>query len=152
MEMKPTDAQIIAARFPNASKSTRAANQLPKTQHGTGVVSPAVAAPVNSGGSGGGKAKRTMSAPALNKTEQRWQSCHPEQKPFPMSLRWGKSMRYSPDFLDENPCHRPRLIEVKGAHIYDRDIVRFKGCAAEWGWLFQFEMWMWKDRKWTRIY
>lgn len=109
-------------------------------------------------------AKRGMSAPALNKTEQRWQDAHPSHVPFPMSLRWGSCMSYKPDFFwkegtaivnrsgEVEGDERPILIETKGGHIRDRDIVRFKGCAAEWGWLFDFQMWQWKDRKWTRIY
>ena len=98
---------------------------------------------------------RSMEAPALNKTEQRWQTAHPSHIPFPMSLRWGKCMTYKPDFMERQPIgNRPdaTLIEVKGGHIFDRDIVRFKGCAAEWGWLFEFQMWQWKNRDWKRLY
>ena len=93
-------------------------------------------------------AKRTMTGPALNKTEQRWHDCNPDALPFPLRLRWGNSMHYKPDFL-----MRPSLlIEVKGAHVFSRDIVRFKGCAAEWDWLFRFQMWQWKNGDWTRLY
>ena len=98
---------------------------------------------------------RSMEAPALNKTEQRWQAANPNHKPFPMSLRWGKCMTYKPDFLGAVGLvgsQRPVLVEVKGGHIFDRDIVRFKGCAAEWGWLFAFELWQWKNRDWKRLY
>lgn len=102
------------------------------------------------------KPARGMGAPALNKTEQRWQDAHPSHIPFPMSLRWGKCMSYKPDFMlpdfDIDHAKAGKLIEVKGAHIFDRDIVRFKGCAAEWGWLFEFQMWQWKNGKWTRLY
>ena len=72
-----------------------------------------------------------------------------------MSLRWGKCMTYKPDFMERQPSENGpdvTLIEVKGGHIFDRDIVRFKGCAAEWGWLFEFQMWQWKGSKWTRLY
>ena len=96
-----------------------------------------------------------MEAPALNKTEQRWQTAHPSHIPFPLSLRWGKCMTYKPDFMERQPSENGSdvtLIEVKGGHIFDRDIVRFKGCAAEWGWLFEFQMWQWKGSKWTRLY
>ena len=98
---------------------------------------------------------RSMEAPALNKTEQRWQTANPSHIPFPMSLRWGKCMTYKPDFMGAAGLvgsQRPVLIEVKGGHIFDRDIVRFKGCSAEWGWLFEFQLWQWKDAKWTRLY
>ena len=95
---------------------------------------------------------RSMEAPALNTTEQRWKNANPNHKPFPMSLRWGKCMTYKPDFLGLEAQPKPILIEVKGGHIFDRDIVRFKGCAAEWGWLFEFQLWQWKNAKWTRLY
>lgn len=102
------------------------------------------------------KPARKISAPALNKTEQRWQDAHPAHIAFPMSLRWGKCMTYKPDFLQRSnyfPNALPPVVfEVKGAHIYDRDIVRFKGCAAEWSWLFEFQMWQWKNATWTRLY
>jgi len=63
-------------------------------------------------------------------------------------------MNYKPDFLNRHEMvkGKAKLIEVKGAHIYERDIVRFKGCAAEWGWLFRFEMWQWKEGAWTQLY
>ncbi len=67
---------------------------------------------------------RTMSAPALNKTEQRWHSDHPSHLPFPLRLRWGKCMNYAPDFMGicDEKTGRPILIEVKGGHIFDRGI------------------------------
>jgi hypothetical protein len=43
-----------------------------------------------------------------------------------------------------------KLIEIKGAHIWDRDIVRFKGARAYWP-EFQFEMHQKKNGIWTRI-
>lgn len=100
------------------------------------------------------KAKRTMEAPKLNGTEQRWQAANPAHIPFPLRLRWGKCMNYTPDFMGAAGlvgAQRPVLIEVKGGFIRDRDLVRFKGCAAEWGWLFEFQLWQWKDRKWTQL-
>lgn len=101
------------------------------------------------------KPARPMSAPALNKTEQRWQDAHPSHIAFPLRLRWGKCMNYKPDFMDMikdgKPNLRPRLIEIKGFER-SRDIVRFKGCAAEWSWLFSFELWEWKNKTWARIY
>ena len=101
------------------------------------------------------KKPRSMAPPKLNKTEQRWQGAHPSHIPFPLRLRWGKCMNYTPDFMDTNQplmtFGKPTLIEVKGGHIRDRDLVRFKGCAAEWGWLFRFELWQWKDRNWTQL-
>jgi hypothetical protein len=92
----------------------------------------------------------------MNKTEYnffRWQLRMIDRsmiEPWPLRLRWGGSMHYTPDFglyTDE----KPRLIEVKGAHIRSRDIVRFKGCKAEWSWLFDFEMWQYFQSQWKQI-
>jgi len=76
-----------------------------------------------------------------------------------ITLRWA-DMKYTPDFLvfwDEDVRERdvliPRtkFIEVKGGHIWDRDIVRFKGARAYWP-EFQFEMHQKKQGEWKRIY
>lgn len=42
------------------------------------------------------------------------------------------------------------MIEVKGAHIYERDLVRFKGARADWP-EFSFEMWQWARGEWSKI-
>jgi len=62
-----------------------------------------------------------------------------------ITLRWA-DMRYTPDFVVFKPLTEydrvsteTVLIEVKGAHIWDRDIVRFKGARACWP-EFAFEM------------
>ena len=55
-------------------------------------------------------------------------------------LGWGDCMVYKPDFTALRPDGRIELLEVKGAHIFTRDIVRFKGCRAEWKDFFIFEM------------
>lgn len=94
-----------------------------------------------------------------------------------MALAWGRdcmtglAMRYKCDWLVINqvlpvtavsgpysvtigdtakPWARLTLIEVKGAHIWSRDLVRFKGCRAEWP-MFQFEMHQLVRGTWTRI-
>ncbi len=79
-----------------------------------------------------------------------------------ITLRWA-DMRYTPDFVVfwlSNDKTIPKsaqrivikLIEVKGAHIWDRDIVRFKGARAYWP-EFQFEMWQrTKAKGWQRKY
>jgi hypothetical protein len=67
-------------------------------------------------------------------------------------LKWGGDMHYTGDFIAFLTCSaKPTIYEVKGAHIYDRDLVRFKGCRAEWP-EFAFEMWQWKNKTWTRIH
>lgn len=72
-----------------------------------------------------------------------------------ITLRWA-DMRYTPDFV----CVFPNvlgvtlpllLIEVKGAHIWSRDIVRFKGARAYWA-EFTFEMHQKTKSGWKRKY
>ena len=73
-----------------------------------------------------------------------------------ITLRWA-DMRYTPDFVvfntllafDERLDARLTLIEVKGAHIWSRDIVRFKGARAYWP-EFAFEMWQKTKSGWNR--
>lgn len=92
-----------------------------------------------------------------------------------ISLAWGvdprtgKPMYYTPDFwvLDGTiskesdlsatwnvmpPVEytKVRLIEVKGAHIFAKDLIRFKGCRAEWP-MFAFELHQKKGGEWNRI-
>lgn len=76
-------------------------------------------------------------------------------RPFPMVLHWGMDaaghyMSYSPD-MSYDADGRTVLVEVKGAHVRSRDIVRFKGCRAEWCGMFDFAMWQWANREWRRI-
>jgi len=81
-----------------------------------------------------------------------------------ITLRWA-DMRYTPDFLVfeyaeqwigeqsgriNKPCEI-KLIEVKGAHIWDRDIVRYKGARAYWP-EFAFEMHQKTKQRWKRKY
>jgi hypothetical protein len=81
-----------------------------------------------------------------------------------ITVKWA-GMRYTPDFVvfanvydddvSESEGHAMwkdiiKLIEVKGAHIWDRDIVRFKGAKDYWP-EFAFEMWQktragWKQK------
>ncbi len=82
-----------------------------------------------------------------------------------ITLRWA-DMKYTPDFLvfdttssawlsKDHPeikiIRGIRLIEVKGGHIWDRDIVRFKGARAFYP-EFQFEMWQKKKGEWKRLH
>ena len=68
-----------------------------------------------------------------------------------LTLRWA-DMRYTPDFVVFLPLSQPlKLIEVKGAHIWDRDIVRFKGARAYWP-EFRFEMWQKARGQWRRLH
>lgn len=66
-----------------------------------------------------------------------------------MSLRWGDGMRYTADVVVF--CGKEiTLIEVKGPHIHQKDLIRFKGCKAEWK-EFNFELWQEVKREWKRI-
>lgn len=76
-----------------------------------------------------------------------------------VTLLWGDGMRYTPDWwVTTGLCKLPdgrvyysfKAIEVKGAKIWDRDIVRFKGAKAEWT-EFDFEMWQKKEGRWNRL-
>ncbi len=76
-----------------------------------------------------------------------------------ITLRWA-DMKYTPDFLVTigtdfyiagRQIVRFKLIEVKGGHIWDRDIVRFKGARAYWP-EFTFEMWQKKKGLWTQLH
>jgi hypothetical protein len=87
-----------------------------------------------------------------------------------ITLRWA-DMRYTPDFvvftnvmqmLRQMEVIKPdqfttvewsgiKLIEVKGAHVWDRDIVRFKGARAFWP-EFQFEMHQKVHGEWRRLH
>jgi hypothetical protein len=72
-----------------------------------------------------------------------------------MALKWA-GMRYTPDFVVIKPDvaglnRKFTLIEVKGAHIWSRDIVRFKGCRDYWP-EFKFEMWQKTKGGWKQKY
>jgi len=60
-------------------------------------------------------------------------------------------MRYTPDFVVFRPSQKILFIEVKGAHIWDRDLVRFKGARAYWP-EFDFELHQKRDGVFQRIY
>lgn len=68
-------------------------------------------------------------------------------------LKWGGCMNYLPDFLifGQIGALKPVVAEVKGSHVYDRDLVRFKGCRHEWP-EFQFELHQWKNGTWKRLH
>jgi hypothetical protein len=74
-----------------------------------------------------------------------------------ITLKWA-GMKYTPDFVVfHGSPYAPegwqpmKLIEVKGAHIWSRDIVRFKGARAFWP-EFQFEMHQKTKTGWKRKY
>jgi hypothetical protein len=90
-----------------------------------------------------------------------------DYRPFGIRLEWGcdpqtgKPMVYSPDFTV-----RPRptfedsehlwdrlpltLVEVKGGFIRPQDLIRWKGCRAEWP-MFRFELHQKTKEGWRRV-
>lgn len=87
-----------------------------------------------------------------------------EVRPFGIRLAWGmdpetgKQMIYTPDFyvlmaeFRQNPyVSDQKVIEVKGPHIWPKDLIRFRGCRAEWP-RFRFELHQ-RDRegRWNRL-
>jgi hypothetical protein len=150
--MNPT----LSALFPNMSKSCRDANTevpatlIPKADKNETMV-----------------ARKPKKRGLMNKTESEYALILEALKrkgeilryEFEgITLRWA-DMKYTPDFVVftteaitdhiEHTCIK--LIEVKGGHIWDRDIVRFKGARAYWP-EFAFEMHQRKAGSWKRIH
>jgi hypothetical protein len=82
-----------------------------------------------------------------------------DYKPFGMRLEWGadpetgKPMVYSPDFTVweyPNQIWEPYFVEVKGGYIFPKDLIRFKGCRAEWP-MFRFELHQKREGCWARL-
>lgn len=78
-----------------------------------------------------------------------------------MSLAWGRDpetgilMRYKCDWvvftgIRTNDLCAIKIVECKGKHIFPQDMIRFKGCRAEWP-MFQFEMWQLSGGEWRRV-
>jgi len=140
----------LASIFPNASASTLAVNT---------HLQPKNSAQVN-------VERKKGKRGAMNKTESEFSMMLEAKKRAGeilryeyegITLRWA-DMRYTPDFVvfsDEwgtpNGMIIPviKLIEVKGGHIWDRDIVRFKGARAYWP-EFQFELHQRTKAGWKR--
>jgi len=150
----------LAARFPNASKSTLAANAI---QPILKAETPTLVAPPKRKSRGMNKTEIAF-ANLLQAKVGRGELV--EFRYEGMKLDWS-GMTYTPDFvavkskeddyltgedreLEKFPSVRLVFYEVKGAHIYDRDMVRFKGARAQWP-LFDFQMWQCKSREWTRL-
>jgi len=69
-----------------------------------------------------------------------------------LRFKYADGLYYKPDFvvlIEDQPI---TIIEVKGGHIFSRDKVRFRACAAEWRTWFAFEMWQRKRGQWSRIH
>ena len=70
-----------------------------------------------------------------------------------ITLRWGSldNIQYTPDFAVFIDGKLKKLIETKGAHIWPKDIQKFKAARNQWP-QFEFELWQYKDRQWTQLY
>jgi hypothetical protein len=86
-----------------------------------------------------------------------------------ITLNWGegkKRMKYTPDFVCVMGTRtartmgipsktitfvRTKLIEVKGAHIYEKDRVKFKAAATHFADLYEFEFWQKKEGEWKQL-
>lgn len=67
-------------------------------------------------------------------------------------LLWGGGMTYTADYTARRPDGKIEIHEVKGAHIFDRDTVRFKGCRAEWQrWFIFYFTQRTKDGQWHQL-
>ncbi len=87
-----------------------------------------------------------------------------DYRPFGIKLEWGadpvtgKPMVYSPDWFAIDAAFRQntyisdiRLIEIKGGYIRPQDLIRFKGCRAEWP-MFRFELHQKAEGQWRRLF
>lgn len=137
-----TPSQLLSSRFHHASADTRALN-------------PDVAAPVVALDA---KPKRKVQQP--NNTEQRFLDVLAAKLRRgeilrydyeAITLRWGADMRYTADVVVIPLTGKWQMIELKGKHIWSRDNVRFRGCAAEWSDRFDFLMFQWAEGAWTRL-
>lgn len=141
----------IAAMFPNASRSLLEANAGP-------VAALSAAPPVLSSPN---KLKRARQP---NKTEARFGRILEARKERSeircysfeaITLHWGDGMKYTPDwlvFLIDGPI---TCIEVKGGYKWQKDVIRYKGCSAQWRAqlpdVFAFELHEEKNGIWQRI-
>ena len=150
------NAQEFKLRFPNASAAAIAANSFPPSS----PVQANKTRPAKPQEARRGRMNKTESEYALILEAMRHKGEILRWEFEGITLRWG-DMKYTPDFVvfpnqlqgaDIKPFIA--LIEVKGAHIWDRDIVRFKGARAYWP-EFAFEMHQktkdgWKRLLWVR--
>jgi hypothetical protein len=136
--------------FPKASKSFLDANPQPDGQPEAKNDATAILTPRR------GRMNKTEGAFAMRLEAMRSKGEIMRWEFEGITLRWA-GMRYTPDFVVfiRNRDYYVfiqdiKLIEIKGAHIWDRDLVRFKGAAAYWP-EFEFEMWQKKSGEWKRI-
>lgn len=105
---------------------------------------------------------RNVRAREMNKTEREFSLLLEARKTqgeliewrfHALRLQWGGGMHYTADFAARRADGNIEIHEVKGAHIFSRDTVRFKGCRAEWqqwGFIFHFHQ-RTKDGQWHQL-
>jgi hypothetical protein len=138
----------VASMFPNASKAVRELNSGPAEPVEIKAY-PTV-----------GKRRKQM-----NKTEAEFSRMLEARKSRGeiidwqyegVTLRWGiiDPIKYTPDFLvfEEATAGMLRLalIETKGAHIWPKDMQKFKAARNEWP-LLSFSMWQRSKGEWRQI-
>ncbi len=81
-----------------------------------------------------------------------------DYRPFGIKLEWGadpvtgKPMIYSGDFCIFRNDGCIEITETKGGYIFPKDLIRFKGCRAEWGDRFGFSLWQKAEGTWRRLF
>lgn len=137
----------IAAMFPNASRSLLEANEPAPAQ-----VPAATPEPMSR--------NQLRRARSPNKTESefgRILEAHKQRGEIrhysfeAITLQWGDGMKYTGDFAVWNCDGTIKLIEVKGGYKWQKDVIRYKGCSAQWRDFFDFEMHEKKNGVWQRI-
>jgi hypothetical protein len=134
--------ELVKRLLPNVSKSTLEANGL-------------LEAPVNAPGSPVQSFKPKRGTREPNKTEADFarfmkMTGRGELDFEPVKLRIGANCYYTPDWGDFGAI-RPTLYEVKGGHIWDDSLVKFKAAKERHKWC---DMELWQKKKggnWTRL-
>ncbi len=104
--------------------------------------------------------RKTKDSPRkLNKTEQRFfefakatwgTQCAIIPQCLALPLDGGGT--YHPDFLIVGQEGVPLLVETKGGYLghgWEQGIERFRRARHQWERWFRFELWEWKDKKWS---
>lgn len=169
---RPMTRQEILARWPHASPAVLAANAAPAPPAAGPAASDALAAPQRPGA---GQMRKAARRREPNKTEQSFLDILEARRRAGelltveyegLTLRWGDGMVYTPDVFVTRPLVRmpagelvvvqnsPAIItlyELKGAHCWAKDLVKFRAAKQHAPWrCFEFEFWEKKDGAWSR--
>lgn len=121
------------------------------------------AAPAKSSSAGAGTkaiAREQQDGPRMNKTERRYRDeiLEPALRAAlirkyrfeALNLRMGENTFHRPDFYVVLANGAIQIHEVKGGFIRPDALTKWKIAAQEWS-EYTWQMWQWKDRKWTKI-